>query len=174
MRLRLFTSLLVRFLTAYSALARTDAGVSILATTVKAGMNRIYCLMPEMMPMKRLLLAIIFSLCSGMANADWRLIEGTDERDVYVDLSTVKKMGNVVGMVSLHNYKIMKLESGKPYQSFKRNMEYDCRAARFRLVKGILYSANMGRGSIVKNIGTEGWQSSETTEPFLWNIVCVK
>ena len=174
MRLRLFTSLLVRFLTAYSALARTDAGVSILATTVKAGMNRIYCLMPEMMPMKRLLLAIIFSLFSGMANADWRLIEGTDERDVYVDLSTVKKMGNVVGMVSLHNYKIMKLESGKPYQSFKRNMEYDCRAARFRLVKGILYSANMGRGSIVKNIGTEGWQSSETTEPFLWNIVCVK
>ena len=174
MRLRLFTSLLVRFLTACSALARTDAGVSILATTVKAGMNRIYCLMPEMMPMKRLLLAIIFSLCSGMANADWRLIEGTDERDVYVDLSTVKKMGDVVGMVSLHNYKIMKLESGKPYQSFKRNMEYDCRAARFRLVKGILYSANMGRGSIVKNIGTEGWQSSETTEPFLWNIVCVK
>ena len=174
MRLRLFTSLLVRFLTACSALARTDAGVSILATTVKAGMNRIYCLMPEMMPMKRLLLAIIFSLCSGMANADWRLIEGTDERDVYVDLSTVKKMGNVVGMVSLHNYKIMKLESGKPYQSFKRNMEYDCRAARFRLVKGILYSANMGRGSVVKNIGTEGWQSSETTEPFLWNIVCVK
>ena len=174
MRLRLFTSLLVRFLTACSALARTDAGVSILATTVKAGMNRIYCLMPEMMPMKRLLLAIIFSLCSGMANADWRLIEGTDERDVYVDLSTVKKMGNVVGMVSLHNYKIMKLESGKPYQSFKRNMEYDCRAARFRLVKAILYSANMGRGSIVKNIGTEGWQSSETTEPFLWNIVCVK
>ena len=174
MRLRLFTSLLVRFLTACSALARTDAGVSILATTVKAGMNRIYCLMPEMTHMKRLLIAIILSLCSGMANADWRLIEGTDERDVYVDLSTVKKMGNVVGMVSLHNYKIMKLESGKPYQSFKRNMEYDCRAARFRLVKGILYSANMGRGSVVKNIGTEGWQSSEATEPFLWNIVCVK
>ena len=174
MRLRLFTSLLVRFLTAYSALARTDAGVSILATTVKAGMNRIYCLMPEMTHMKRLLIAIILSLCSGMANADWRLIEGTDERDVYVDLSTVKKMGDVVGMVSLHNYKIMKLESGKPYQSFKRNMEYDCRAARFRLIKGILFSANMGRGSVFKNIGTEGWQSSEATEPFLWNIVCVK
>ncbi len=174
MRRSLFTSLLASLLTSCPILAVADAGASILATTVKAGMNRIYCLMPEMMPMKRLLLAIIFSLCSGMANADWRLIEGTDERDVYVDLSTVKKMGDVVGMVSLHNYKIMKLESGKPYQSFKRNMEYDCRAARFRLVKGILYSANMGRGSIVKNIGTEGWQSSETTEPFLWNIVCVK
>ena len=174
MRRSVFTSLLASLLTSCPNLAVADAGASVLATTIKAGMNRIYCLMPEMMPMKRLLLAIIFSLCSGMANADWRLIEGTDERDVYVDLSTVKKMGDVVGMVSLHNYKIMKLESGKPYQSFKRNMEYDCRAARFRLVKGILYSANMGRGSIVKNIGTEGWQSSETTEPFLWNIVCVK
>ena len=174
MRPSLFSSLLASLLTNYPILAVADAGASALATTVKAGMNRIYCLMPEMMQMKRLLLAIIFSLCAGMANADWRLIEGTDERDVYVDLSTVKKMGDVVGMVSLHNYKIMKLESGKPYQSFKRNMEYDCRAARFRLVKGILYSANMGRGSVVKNIGTEGWQSSETTEPFLWNIVCVK
>ena len=174
MRPSLFSSLLASLLTNYPILAVADARASALATTVKAGMNRIYRLMPEMMQMKRLLLAIIFSLCSGMANADWRLIEGTDERDVYVDLSTVKKMGNVVGMVSLHNYKIMKLESGKPYQSLKRNMEYDCRAARFRLVKGILYSANMGRGSVVKNIGTEGWQSSETTEPFLWNIVCVK
>ena len=141
---------------------------------MKIKRTRIDCRMSEMTHIKRQLIAIIFSLFSGMANADWRLIEGTDERDVYVDLSTVKKMGDVVGMVSLHNYKIMKLESGKPYQSFKRNMEYDCRAERFRLVKGILYSANMGRGSIVKNIGTEGWQSSETTEPFLWNIVCVK
>jgi len=37
---------------------------------------------------------------SGMAVADWRLLEEGDERDVYVDLATVKKMGNVASMVS--------------------------------------------------------------------------
>ena len=107
-----------------------------------------------------------------MAVADWRLLEEGDERDVYVDLATVKKMGNVASMVSLYNYKTMMLEAGRPYHSLRRNIEYDCRVEKFRLVAGVLYSANMGRGSIVKNIGTEGWQTTAGTEPFLWNIAC--
>ena len=39
MRLRLFTSVLVSLLASCSVLAVADAGVSVVATTVKAGVN---------------------------------------------------------------------------------------------------------------------------------------
>ena len=52
MRLGLFTSLLVSLLTGCSVLAVADAGVSVVATTVKAGVNVVGAAVDAVLPSK--------------------------------------------------------------------------------------------------------------------------
>lgn len=79
---------------------------------------------------------------ASTAKADWLAItkEGAN-RQIYVDISTYQKSGDLVKLWYLFDYKI-----SNDYLSQKMLWEFDCEALTSRLLAFVNFSENMGEG----------------------------
>ncbi|MBK7685728.1 MAG: hypothetical protein KA388_07660 [Rhodocyclaceae bacterium] len=92
--------------------------------------------------MKKLLfVCLVFA--AGAASAGWVKISENDETIVYIDLSTVRKDGNLRTVSQLHDEK-KRSEDG--VKSTRISWEYDCNNERVRIVAAASFPETMAGG----------------------------
>lgn len=120
------------------------------------------------------LLITLLALSSGPSYAGWVFVSGDDEAGmtVYVDPDTIQRNGGLVKMWHLSDRKTV-----EGYGSIKSHREYDCAAARHRLLAASILSEHMGRGQVLSDNVNEGqWipVAPESSGHALWKFACGK
>jgi hypothetical protein len=126
--------------------------------------------------MTRLLLIILLFLCSAPAYAEWVKVSASDDKavTVYADPDTIRRKGNLVKLWSLVDYKTIQTYSGGSVLSAKGQSEYDCEEERTRVLGGITFSGNMGRGEVVaRHSEKEQWVPVSIGQ-LMWKLACAK
>lgn len=117
-------------------------------------------------------LITLLALSSGPSYAEWMFVRGDDEAGMtlYVDPHTIQRTGDLVKMWHLSDRKTV-----EPYGSIKSQREYDCAAARHRLLSASIFSEHMGHGEVRSDNIKEGqWipVGPESSSHALWKIAC--
>ncbi len=82
------------------------------------------------------------------------------EMDGYVDLSTIKKNGNIRTVKTIHDFKTVKEFENIKFLSTLQQQEYDCTRHRFRYIYLEIYKNNMVRGEIlVTDSSSSDWEN---------------
>ena len=108
----------------------------------------------------------------------WTRIGGGDSSTVYVDLTTIRRSGNMVKMWSLNDFKsVQDIGHGRPFMSLTSQNEYDCKEERSRQLYFTSHTEKMGNGAIA-------FSSTEITKWYpvppagglrvSWDLVCNK
>ena len=129
------------------------------------------------MNVKMLFFLLIFVSSSAMA--EWvKVVTPFDEKlTTYADPSTIRKSGSRVKMLSMVDFKAAEEIKNDIYvKSVKRQIEYDCKDEKKRLLSGELFSGNMGSGEIISTSKMGDWipASLGTGNIKLWEIACGK
>ena len=97
--------------------------------------------------MHKLLIAILLTLVSTSAIADWTLFnELAGDVNMYVDTTTIKNVGDQAKVWVLKDYK----EPTKGgYKSTLEHMEFNCKDETFSLMQAILYDGQMQKGKVI-------------------------
>lgn len=121
------------------------------------------------------MLILILAQMSTNALADWSLLNGDDDFDMYVDLSTLQKTGGKVKIWGLTNNKTPKeIVEGK-YLSVKVFMEYDCKETNIRALAVSFFTQNMGVGQPMSSVrAPTDWMPLEpdSSGRALWSAAC--
>jgi hypothetical protein len=106
------------------------------------------------------LIAILLTVLSTNALAEWTLIGGTDDFDHYVDKSTISKTDNIAKMWELYDYKSPQKKNFGTYLSDVASEEYDCTESVSNMLTLTFYAKNMQQGEIVSRdrIDAKNWQ----------------
>jgi hypothetical protein len=124
--------------------------------------------------MKPVLAGLLITLSSTCA-ADWMSVDGTDDLDAYVDLTTFNREGDSVRMWVIFDYKKAgQIRKGK-YLSSKMQDEYDCNLERRRRLFLSVHSGHMGGGKVILADDKEGdWRpiAPKSTGEKLWRTAC--
>ena len=131
--------------------------------------------------MKRLTLAIAIGMLmnSGAARAEWTPTNENDQLVAHVDFATIRRMGDIVKMWMLNNYKAAKTApDGKRYLSSKWQSEFDCKEKNFRTLAFSWHSGKTGSGKVVlSKLDVDGkWipVPPDSTGDMMWKIACGK
>jgi len=129
--------------------------------------------------MTRLLLIILFFLCSVPAYAEWVMVSDSDEegKTVYADPATIRRTGNLVKMWQLSDYKTVQIVAGIGFLTAREQWEFDCAAMRSRVIALEEFSGNRGSGTEVYTNSEVGkWQPVKpgSAAQGLWKIACSK
>ena len=128
--------------------------------------------------MTRLLLITLLVLSSGPAYAEWVLVTASEDgTNIYVDLATIRRKGDLVRMWELIDYKTTQTSSYESFLSTKAQSEYDCPGERKRSVAFVNHSDNMGNGKVTSHDSDEGkWYPvvPGSLGQALWKYVCGK
>ena len=90
---------------------------------------------------KLLLIGLVFA--AATASAEWVQISENDEANIYIDLSTLRKNGNLRTVWQLHDQK-KRGEDGT--MSTRISWEYDCQSERVRIISATSHPEAMGKG----------------------------
>lgn len=101
------------------------------------------------MKIKNSIVAVILILHSVPSFAGWVLLEGTDEVEIYVDLSAILKNEQVASVEYLMNFSKPQLSKG--VKSAVDVAEFDCVQKRKRTLSMTNYSEPMGQGGVLFN-----------------------
>ena len=94
------------------------------------------------------------------AMAEWTLVSEDTEVQMYVDLSTIRKSGNMAKMWVIRNYKSPKTSFSSTYLSTRTRDEYDCSDDRKRQLDGSAHTERMARGAVFgMDSTTKEWTS---------------
>jgi hypothetical protein len=109
--------------------------------------------------MTRLSLIILtcLILMSGLAYAKWERI-GDDYAGIvtqYIDLSTIRRNGDLVQMWDLVNFKNIQTRGNISFVSSKGLREYDCPKGRVRVLAVTWLSEQMSTGSVIQSLSNE-------------------
>jgi len=124
---------------------------------------------------KNSIVAAILILHSVPSFAGWVLFEGTDEVEIYVDLSAILKNEQVASVEYLMNFSKPQLSKG--VKSAVDVAEFDCEQKRKRTLSMTNYSEPMGQGGVLFNnkeptrwrpVGVDGMEYT------LWQFACKK
>lgn len=97
------------------------------------------------------ILAALLAVMSSGAMAEWVLIRGDADGNVFTDSATIRRADNKVKMWRLIDYKTAQ-DFGFDdiqYMSLMIQDEYDCKEEQLRKLYSAAYSENMGRGKVV-------------------------
>ena len=128
-----------------------------------------------MMQFKNSAIAAILTFNSLASFADWVFFEGTDEVEIYVDLSAILKNDQVATLEYLLNFSKPQLMKG--VRSAVDVAEFDCEQKIRRTLSMINYSEPMGQGGVLFNskeptrwrpVGVDGMGYT------LWQFACIK
>jgi hypothetical protein len=104
------------------------------------------------------LLITLLVLSSGPAYAEW-LMFGKDIQlgaVMYVDPDIIHREGDLAKMWSLLDYKKVQADSAGSSLSTKQQIEYNCTEERMRVLAMMVFSGNMGSGTLVNINPAEG------------------
>jgi hypothetical protein len=129
--------------------------------------------------MTRLFLITLLVLSSGPAYAEWMPIGGDAQEGttIYVDLSTVRRNGDLVKVWYMLDYETVRTVLQFSYLSRKSQAQIDCAEERIRNLAATLFSGNKGNGKLVHTDSDEGeWApvAPESVGEVLLNLVCRK
>ena len=128
--------------------------------------------------MLKLVLALLLTVVSMSAQAEWHSIYSDDNFSIYADSSTITRSGDLVKMWSLYDFKVAEaIPTSNPSQSQKTQKEFDCRTRKFRQLHMILFSGNMGKGNaITTNDQTADWMPFQrgSLNEIEWQTACGK
>lgn len=103
----------------------------------------------------------LLSTASFGAMAEWKQVAESSEFKAYVDLSTIRRSGNMVKMWSIYDEKSPRTTKSGTYLSMRLRDEYDCSEERIRQLDMSVHTESMGGGSTVVTDSTLGnWKSA--------------
>lgn len=114
-----------------------------------------------------------------IAMAEWTAVEWIHEDGgltLYVDYTTIRKVGDKVRMLSLADFEVVEKDEIDSFSSRSQN-EYDCKEKQMRQLFYSLYSGSMGNGKMEhSNSEHLEWTpvKPESMEEAMWNIACGK
>lgn len=114
---------------------------------------------------------------SGSAAAEWVSIGDQGPAEIFVDKTTIKRVGDTATMWQLQELKTPRSAAGATYVSLKQLDEYDCKDPRTRGVEIGAYPQPKGEGKAVaseKGSGTWTKVVPDSTNEMLWKIACGK
>jgi len=124
--------------------------------------------------MKKLIFLLL--LLSTTARAEWTLVNGNDDQDVYVDLTTTQRKATIVDMAVLFDYKAAQQWTDYlVYWSKSVQQEFDCDAGKYHSQDSMLFSERMGNGSNVYTVpGGVSWRpvQGDGIDAILWKVAC--
>lgn len=128
--------------------------------------------------MKKLLASLMLALVTTSAIAEWTGVghDGNGRFNIYVDYSTIRRVGNRANMWVLYDFIAMQEIVRRKYLSISSPNEYDCKDGQIRNLAGSSFmSGSMGGGKLVYST-----QSLSEWRPVLlmsvdqipWGIAC--
>ena len=117
-------------------------------------------------------------LMSSNAFAAWQELGSNDRMVVYVDVDTIKSVGDKVQIMSMLDFKKpgANIQTKKPVSSIIGINEYDCPAISYRPIEFKEFSGNKGAGSVVSNNNTPNSQFEPVIDDSwtagVFNVVC--
>ena len=131
--------------------------------------------------MEKLLLALILSIMSSNAVAEWLEVDTSSRVGLtaYADPATISRSGSKAEMWVLYDYKTVQTNARKPYMSIRGQWKYDCKEKKEQPIYEILLSGNMGRGEVIGKSIYEAsikWMSvaPESVGMAFWKLACKK
>jgi Surface-adhesin protein E len=127
--------------------------------------------------MRKTILLTLLAVVSSSAVAEWVLAGRNEITAAYFDPATISKTGNTVKMWNLFDLRTARLLDKQPYMSMKRQVEYDCKEERSRLLSFSGHSENMAGGEVVfSDSDPHNWEpvSPGSGNETLWKIACGK
>lgn len=94
--------------------------------------------------------------------ADWSFVAKTDTFNLYGETNTRKKIGNVVHMWFMADYKATQSVRLPPpllwtnYQSLRELKEFDCASRQHRSVKSVLFVDHLAKGEVIYSFESAG------------------
>jgi hypothetical protein len=132
-----------------------------------------------MIPMRKAILTMLLAVVSISAAAEWVTVGSNSTTTTYADPATIRKVGNIVDMWTLLDFKtaLKDPEGGKSFLSMKMHSGYDCKEDRKRRLYFTWHSENMGGGDVVHIGDNPGKWTPVPPESFdenLWKFACGK
>lgn len=125
-----------------------------------------------------LIMVVGFHLVSVTpADAEWQLVDRNTQATVYVEPSTVQRVGDVVRLWVLDDLKTVHTRGAETYLSSRAQEEHDCVNERFRIVGLAQFAGHMGMGAVIYERSVESkWASipKGTLAHSVWKYVCGK
>ena len=95
--------------------------------------------------------------------AEWTAIDGTNETNEYIDMSTKRKIGNKVNIWALVDFKTPQNDdSAGTYLSRAFKIQCDCVNENYKFLSITNYAENMQKGKVVSSSN----YNPEKDEPF--------
>ena len=128
--------------------------------------------------MLKLILALLLTVASVNANAEWQSLYSDDNFSIYADSSTLTRNGDLATMWTLYDFKVAdNIPAGNQSQSEKTQKEYNCKKREFRQLRTALYSGNMGKGTVLSdNQRVAEWMTFQkgSLNELEWQAACGK
>ena len=129
--------------------------------------------------MKRIVLALMLSMLSSNAAAEWIRIGENGRSVAYAD-TAIRRSGDLAVLWVLYDYKSIQQSprSGRRYFSEKAQYEIDCRSERARALFFTWHAEQMGNGVVVYT-GRKPTEFEPTSSPgsfanTFWRFACEK
>lgn len=128
--------------------------------------------------MRNVLLSLAMLTACNPAFAEWSKVSGTHNKTTYADLETRQKIGDIATMWVLVNFDKAPFDGNNlPYLSLKMNVEYQCVATQFRVLKLTSFAGHMATGKQpYTSVDPGEWQAVPpgTIQKPLWDVACKK
>jgi hypothetical protein len=115
----------------------------------------------------------------GNALAEWREV-GKDAAaaiTTYADPVSIRRSGSNASITHLFDFKVVQVTAGKKYSSSRQQRDFDCKKQLTRNIQTIVFSGNMGSGSVVATEpGSGEWTQVKPDTPiaYLMYIACTQ
>jgi len=129
------------------------------------------------MLMRKVILMLALGLTCSSALAEWTEVGNSESFTAYVNLSSIRNVGNKVKMWTLYDYKTVQYMGEVKYLSNTAQEEYDCIEETHRNIAINQYTSNMGKGDVVFTGDIKGEPSPippDTVIELLWKVACDK
>jgi hypothetical protein len=125
--------------------------------------------------MYKVILLLWLAVACNSAQAAWNLVTSNEEANVYAEISTISKSGDIIKMSDITDF-IHKI-AGVNYASVKSQREYDCKDKKSRTLSYATMSKNMAGGAVVNSSNfARPWSPvfSGGVAGALWATACAK
>ena len=124
-----------------------------------------------------IVIALLMSI-NNAALAEWVLVSESTTTITYADPSSIRRIGNVVRILTLHDFKNARTDnSGNRFTSSKSQDEFDCLNKQTRVVFFSFHAEKLAKGKVVYRDPTpDKWAPirAHSSGESLWLFVCGK
>jgi hypothetical protein len=120
------------------------------------------------------LIALVISVFSTNAHAEWISLSSDAIKTVYADPSTIVRHDDLVEMWGIFDFKTTHIsDQQQSYKSLKFHDEYDCNKKLKRNLTISVHPENLGQGELLASYADPSkWITASGTSALLWKIAC--